>query len=81
MTARAAALVAPSSSSSSTTTTKQPPFVPRDVVMRFFSECSMMMEMRHNVAEIVDYSWKSNVPLHVAAMEFQKGPSFFWSYQ
>jgi len=33
----------------------------------------MMMEMRHNVAEIVDYSWKSSVPLHVAAMDFQKG--------
>ena len=43
--------------------------------MRFFSECSMMMEMRHNVAEIVDYSWKSSVPLHVAAMDFQKGSS------
>lgn len=35
----------------------------------------MMMEMRHNVAEIVDYSWKSSVPLHVAAMDFQKGLS------
>ena len=32
-----------------------------------------MMEIRNNVAEIVDYSWKSNVPLHIAAMDFQKG--------
>jgi hypothetical protein len=70
---------APSSSSSSSSSSGTPAaaaspeqFVPRDLVLRFFRECATMMETRANVEEIVDISWKTSTPLHVAAMEFQK---------
>ena len=76
---------APSSSSSSSSgspvtapapavsvSTSPSQFVPRELVLRFFRECSLMMETRANVEEIVDVSWKTSTPLHAAAMEFQK---------
>ena len=47
-------------------------FVPRTIIMKYFKECIEMMEHPTIVAQIVEQSWITKLPLHLVSMQFQR---------
>lgn len=47
--------------------------IPRDVILSYFRDCSEMILSLTNIDTIIGESVSNTLPLHVAAMEYQRG--------